>query len=153
MDDVRILLKREESYAVHALLNIAENPGTNAARIAQELQMPPAFMAKVLRRLVGAGLIESRMGRAGGVALRAELSSLTLLSVVEAVSGRLVLDTCQLKPRCATQERRGACGLKLAWFGATQAIREVLAGVSLEGLVAPPARAASQLQPDPTASA
>jgi Rrf2 family protein len=130
----RILLKREESYAVHALINIAENPGTHAARIAEDLQLPPAFTAKVLRKLVRAGFIESHMGRSGGVSLAVEPRGVTLLQVVEAVSGPLVLDTCQLRPRCATQQRKGACRLKTAWFSAGHAIRGVLEGVTHEQL-------------------
>ena len=72
---LRTLLKREESYAVHALLNIAENPGTNAAEIANQLKMPAAFVAKVLRKLVEVGFIESKMGRSGGVTLKVRLET------------------------------------------------------------------------------
>lgn len=139
MDEARVLLKREESYAVHALLNIAEKPGTNAAQIAADLQMPPAFMAKVLRKLVLTDFVDSQMGRSGGVTLKVDLANLTLLDVIEAVSGPIILDTCQTLGRCATQQRKGHCRLKLAWFGATQGIREILAGITLEQLSGPPA--------------
>lgn len=141
MAEDRILLKREESYAVHALININENPGTNAAQIAQDLQMPPAFMAKVLRKLVQANLISSQMGRSGGVKLRVDPGKLTLLDVLEAISGRLVLDTCQTERRCATQQRKGHCRLKLAWLSASHGVREILAGITLEQLSDAPGRA------------
>lgn len=149
MDEPRILLKREESYAVHALINIAEKPGTNAAQIAADLQMPPAFMAKVLRKLVLSNFVDSQMGRSGGVTLKVDLKNITLLDVIEAVSGPIVLDTCQTMRRCATQERKGHCRLKLAWFGATHSIREVLAGVTLEQLTGPPAAQPSVAPTDP----
>ena len=139
MEEPRVLLKREEGYAVHALLNIAEKPGTNAAQIAADLQMPPAFMAKVLRKLVLSNFVDSQMGRGGGVTLKVDLANLTLLDIIEAVSGPIVLDPCQTLRRCATQERKGHCRLKLAWFGATQGIREILAGITLEQLAGPPA--------------
>ncbi|UCH27700.1 MAG: Rrf2 family transcriptional regulator [Trueperaceae bacterium] len=135
----RNLLKREESYAVHALLNIAENPGTTAAEISSQLEMPAAFMAKVLRKLVNAGFIESKMGRGGGVVLRVEPEEVTLLDVIEGVSGPVVLDACQLKQACVTQRRKGHCNLKVAWISATLDIRERLASVSLAQLSdAPP---------------
>ena len=77
--DVRTLLRREESYAIHALLYLHEQPGASAAQVARDLQTPAAFTAKVLRRLVEAGLIESKQGRHGGVHVRGPLSELTML--------------------------------------------------------------------------
>jgi Rrf2 family protein len=142
MADNRILLKRDESYAIHALVNIAENPGTNAARIAADLEMPPAFMAKVLRKLVNAELISSQTGRSGGVRLIAEPASVSMLSVIEAVSGSLIVDTCQAKTRCATQKRAGYCRTKLAWLATSAGIRNIFAGVTLDQLIDPAVAAA-----------
>jgi len=139
MNDLRTLLKREESYAIHALINIAEHPGTNAAEIAERLKLPAAFLAKVMRKLVNAGFVESQTGRSGGVSLRVKLDEVSLLSVIEAVSGPLVLDTCQVQARCATQQRKGRCNLKMAWINATLGIREVLGGVKLAQLCDAPA--------------
>lgn len=135
--DLRPLLKREESYALHALINVAENPGTNAATIAEHLSMPPAFMAKVLRKLTVAGLISSGRGRGGGVELQADPAAVSLLDVVEVISGAVVLDVCQTKARCATQERKGHCHLKLATITATSAIREALDAIRLIDVIDP----------------
>lgn len=135
--EIRTLLKREESYAIHALINIFENPGTHAAAIAERLQVPPAFLAKVLRKLVKAGFIRSHMGRSGGVELLADLSVLTMLDVIEAVSGTVVVDTCQTRERCATQLRKGHCRLKLAWLATSMAVREAFRQVTLLELCDP----------------
>lgn len=131
---IRTLLKREESYAIHSLINIAENPGSNAAEIADRLQMPPAFIAKVLRKLVKARFIESKMGRSGGVTLNVKPEDINLLDIIEAISGPLILDTCQTQARCATQKRKGSCNLKVAWISASREIRTVLSGVTLAQL-------------------
>ena len=130
----RTLLRREESYAIHALINIAENPGTSAAVIAEQLQIPYPFLAKVLRRLVEVGFIESQKGRGGGVTLKVEPRNLTLLDVIEAMSGPVILDTCQTKARCPTQQRKGHCKLKNAWVTASLGILEVLGRVTLAQL-------------------
>lgn len=132
---VRTMLKRDESYAIHALVNICENPGTNAAVIAEHLQIPPAFLAKVLRKLVKAGFIRSRMGRNGGVELLVDLHTVSMLDVIEAVSGPLIADNCQTRELCATQQRKGRCGIKKAWFQATAAIRGAFGGIMLGDLV------------------
>lgn len=140
MNELRTLLKREESYAVHALLDIAAHPGTSAADIATRLKFPPAFTAKVMRRLVTAGFVTSQVGRSGGLSLAVDLAEVSLLDAIEGVSGTVVLDTCQTRTRCATQERTGHCSLKLAWLSSSMKIREVLAGVALSELAAGPER-------------
>ena len=132
---LRTLLRREESYAIHALIDVGSHPGTNAAAVAQRLSMPKAFMAKVLRTLVEAGWIESRMGRSGGVWLTADPSTVTLLDVMEATSGPVLLDTCQAEARCATKRRTGTCRLNRAYQTADRAVREALRSVRLADLI------------------
>lgn len=139
MNGLRTLLKREESYAIHALIDIAARPGTNASEIADRLDMPKAFMAKVLRRLVDLGFIESQMGRHGGVWLKTPLEELSVLKVVEAVSGAFVLDTCQAEVLCATQRRKGACRLNIAYHTVGSQIRALLEGIRLDALADTPA--------------
>lgn len=136
MRALRTLLKREESYGVHALMSAAESPGIPAAEIAQQLQAPPAFLAKVLAKLAKAGLIENRPGRGGGVWLKADPKSISLLSVIEALSGPVVMDTCQTKPRCATEQRRGFCYLKPVWNESSRKVREVLGSYTLDQMMA-----------------
>lgn len=135
MDHIRTLLRREESYAIHALIYAAENPGASASQMAADLQMPPAFLAKVLRKLAAARFLESKPGRNGGVTLRADAERVSLLDVIEAMSGSLVMDTCQTKERCATQERKGTCRLNVAWVTTSLAIRETLGRIRLAQLV------------------
>jgi Rrf2 family protein len=135
MDVIRTLLRREESYAIHALIYAAENPGASASRMAADLQMPPAFLAKVLRKLSAARFLESRPGRNGGVTLRVDVERLSLLDVIEAMSGSLVVDTCQTQARCATQQRKGYCRLNAAWLSTSLAIRETFDQVRLAQLI------------------
>lgn len=137
MNELRTLLRRDESYAIHALISIFENPSTNAAEIAERLSAPPAFMAKVLRKLVKAGYIESRVGRNGGVTLLADLRRLSMLDVIEAVSGPVIMDTCQTRERCATQLRKGHCRLNGAWAITGAAVRSAFAAVLMSSLCDP----------------
>jgi len=131
MADVRTLLKRDEGYAIHSLIDIAENPGTSTSDVAERLQLPPAFTAKVVRKLVTAGFVVSHTGRSGGLSLAVDLERVSLLDVIEGISGRVVLDTCETEVRCATQQRTGDCRLKFAWFATSEQIRAVLTSVKL----------------------
>lgn len=141
-DGVRTLLRREESYAVHAIAYVAENPGAATAKIAEDLKLPPAFLAKVLRRLAKAGYLENRSGRAGGVTLKADPAELTLLDVIQTVSGPLILDTCQTFERCATQVRKGRCNINGMWVRTTLAIHDLFGAVKMSTLIDPEALAA-----------
>ena len=133
----RTLLKREESYATHALIYAAENPGATAAKMAADLQMPPAFLSKVLRRLADVGYLDIRTGRNGGASLAIDPHEVTLLDVIETMSGPVILDTCQTKQRCATQQRKGYCRLNVAWMQSSLAINEILDAVKLSHLIDP----------------
>lgn len=137
MDDVRTLLRRDESYAIHALLYAANNPGSNAAAMAADLEMPPAFLAKVLRKLVEAGFLESKLGRNGGVRLHDGPHDISLLDVIEAMSGPVMLDRCQLRQTCATKRRTGSCSLNRAWVRTTVSVRELFRNVRLDQLMEP----------------
>ncbi|GGN01624.1 transcriptional regulator [Thermus composti] len=132
---VRSLLRREESYALHALLLLAEEPGLSAQEIAEKLKAPPAFMAKVLQKLAKAGLVESRVGRNGGVWLKLPPEETTLLKVMEALSGPVALDLCATLKRCPTEERRGFCYLKPGLVQMNLEIRKTLAGLTLKDLL------------------
>jgi Rrf2 family protein len=132
----RALLKREETYALHALLLLAEEPGLSAQEVAEKLKAPPAFMAKVLQKLAKAGLVESRIGRAGGVWLKLPPEEITLLRIMETLSGPVTLDLCATLKLCPTEERRGFCYLKPNLVRMNLEIRRALAGLSLQDLLA-----------------
>lgn len=144
---VRTLLKREESYAIHALINMTENPGTTAQEIAEDLQAPRAFMSKVLRKLTTAGLIETRMGRGGGVRMLKDPYEITILDVMEVISGPVIMDHCQVKDRCATQQRLGHCKLKGKFLSSSILIREILSKTSIAELSNVDVQSRQQLQP------
>lgn len=132
---MRTLLKREESYALHALLLLAEEPGLSAQEVAEKLKAPPAFMAKVLQKLARAGLVESRVGRKGGVWLKEPPEAISLLRVMEALSGPVALDLCATLRRCPTEERRGFCYLKPNLVRMNLELRKTLAGLTLAELL------------------
>lgn len=132
---VRTFLRREESYAVHAIAYVAENPGSSSAKIAKDLRLPPAFLAKVLRRLAVAGYVENRQGRSGGVTLIVDPGEITLLDVVQTVSGPLLMDTCQTHQQCATQLRKGYCNVNAMWVRTTLLVHDAFESVKMADLI------------------
>jgi Rrf2 family protein len=87
-------LSRTVEYALHAMLQLARSqsgvPVPNS-KLAAVGVMPERFLLQVLRQLVTHGLLNSTRGVDGGYSLARDASEITLLDVIEAVEGPLVL--------------------------------------------------------------
>ncbi len=85
-------LTRAASYALRAVVYIAnkkkEKETTVASHsIAKESGIPPRFLLKVLKPLVGAQVLSSIKGPSGGYSLARPPSEITMLEIIEAVDG------------------------------------------------------------------
>ncbi len=90
-------ITRQADYALRAMLYLAKmEPNNRAAtsQIADEQQIPPSFLAKIISQLSIAGLINTSRGARGGVTLAREAVDITLLDVVEAIDGPISLNVC-----------------------------------------------------------
>jgi Rrf2 family protein len=87
-------LSRTVEYALHATLQLARSqsgmPIPNS-KLATNGVMPQRFLLQVLRQLVTHGLLHSTRGVDGGYTLARAPGQITLLDVIEAVEGPLVL--------------------------------------------------------------
>lgn len=84
-------------YALRAMCCLAAEPeGTwlTSREIADRANVPPAFLAKVLRRLVQANILDGQKGHHGGFRLSRPASSIRVLDVLEAVDVDLTHDSC-----------------------------------------------------------
>lgn len=90
-------ITRQADYAVRAVLYLAQlGPERRAAtsQIAQEQQIPPSFLAKIVSQLSVAGLLQTSRGARGGVALAKTPEQISVLEVVEAIDGPILLNEC-----------------------------------------------------------
>jgi Rrf2 family protein len=90
-------------------------------------------MAKVLRRLVHAKLLESTRGAHGGFSLARPTSEITFLDVLEAIEGPLRLVGQNSDE--AGIERHAECPATAVWDSVEDGMREILATTTLEDLV------------------
>lgn len=114
-------ITRQADYAVRAvyyLTTLGDKQRAATSQIAQEQHIPPSFLAKIISQLSVAGLLNTSRGARGGVALAKAPADITLLDVVEAIDGPILLnecvgddgictfsDTCPMRPIwCDTQE-------------------------------------------------
>ena len=79
-------ITKADDYAIRAMIHLACLPDGRVAlrqQIAEAQNIPASFMAKILRRLVRASLLNSARGVNGGFALARPAAEISLLDIVE----------------------------------------------------------------------
>lgn len=90
-------ITRQADYAVRAMIYLSQIGPQNRAstsQIAQEKKIPPSFLAKIVSQLSVAGLLQTSRGARGGVSLAKDPGMISLLDVVEAIDGPILLNEC-----------------------------------------------------------
>ncbi|GAB4505697.1 MAG: Rrf2 family transcriptional regulator [Anaerolineales bacterium] len=109
-------ITRQADYAVRAVLYLARMGGNQRAAtssIAQEQSIPPSFLAKIISQLSIAGLLHTSRGARGGVMLARDPKDITLLEVIEAIDGPIMLNECVGDNSTCTFDEN--CPLRPVW--------------------------------------
>ena len=93
-----MLRTKASTYAVLVVAEIANRDpsntiGAQAGEVARLLDLPAAYVAKVLTQLARAGILRSGRGPRGGFRLNRSPDSIALLEVIEAVDGTITAKT------------------------------------------------------------
>jgi Rrf2 family protein len=109
-------ITRQADYAIRAVLHLARvGTGRRAStsQIAQDQNIPPSFLAKIVSQLSVAGLLQTSRGARGGVSLARAPHDITLLEVIEAIDGPILLNECVAdEANCTFSED---CPLRPVW--------------------------------------
>jgi Rrf2 family protein len=129
-------ITRQADYAVRAmtyLAQLAPNQRAATGRIAQEKSIPPSFLAKIVSQLSVAGLLQTSRGAHGGVSLAKPAEAISLLDVVEAIDGPILLNDCvNDASNCFYLED---CPLKLVWCDAQKMLVDHLSNANFAQFV------------------
>lgn len=129
-------LTRAADYGVRVMIQLA-SAGVDArvslSELADAAGVPPAFLSKVLQRLVRAKLVISCRGKKGGFELLERGRAASLLDILQAIDGVPELNLCLLPGGCSRSEQ---CAVHPVWRVAQERLRETLAAATLEQLVA-----------------
>ncbi len=95
-------------YAIRAVFFLAvhtdETRLLGTTEIADQLEVPKPFLAKILQQLSRHQLISSRKGAGGGFFLNTENRQMTLREVIECIDGKEVFKSCVLGlPVCSSE--------------------------------------------------
>ncbi|MFV1969907.1 MAG: Rrf2 family transcriptional regulator [Acidimicrobiia bacterium] len=113
-------------------VNLGEYDFVPTSRMAEDLDIPAPSLARLLRSLNRAGIIETREGAQGGVRLAVPSDQVTLLDLLDAIEQKLPLFRTDAAPRVQgeTPTRRQAA-LREALSDAERAMRKNLEGVTI----------------------
>ena len=123
-------------YALLAMMHIGSLPeGVVALKddIARAHDIPPSFLAKILRQLVQAGLLRSTRGANGGFGLRRPADEINLLEILEGIEGRLEpADGTHPLDRRSRARSRPTNGV---WLEVQRQVTALLRNTTLESLL------------------
>jgi len=90
-------LSKKADYALMAVRHLALKSGPSSAsarEIAEQYDIPIELMAKVLQRLVRAGLLISTQGTRGGYTLSRPPVAISVVDVIQAIDGPVAITAC-----------------------------------------------------------
>lgn len=125
-------LTRAADYGVRVMIYLAgraEGERTMLPTLAEATGTPMSFLSKVLQALARAQLITSWRGKAGGFAILPAGRSASMLDVIEAVDGPIVLNTCLISGESCGRKKH--CPAHPVWVRAQQAMLDVLTEASI----------------------
>ncbi len=130
-----MILSRTSQYAIQALIYIAaQPPGAHvlSRTIAQYLDVPPAYLAKVMQTLERGTLLNSFRGRQGGFCLRAGCEKTDLMQILALIEGPGLTENCVLGLKVCSDET--ACPMHAQWMPIKASIVDLLQKQTLEKL-------------------
>ena len=118
----------------HLALNRDGAVSVSAREIAEQYDIPIELMAKVLQRLVRAGLLTSTQGTRGGYTLSRPAVSITIADVIQAIDGPLTVTACSTEKNDCEQYSK--CSIRDPLWQIRERIAVTLGTVSIAEMAA-----------------
>ena len=131
-------ISRKVDYALRATIHLARRSQSECIsfkEVAKLEDIPKDFLAKILRTLVDAGLVNSSRGPKGGFRLARSPEAISFLDVIEAVEGPIVLNVCLDENQGCS--RACSCAMKTIWQRGQARMLEVFRNTNLAELATP----------------
>ena len=129
-------LSQSVAYAIHAVLRLAsggESAPVACGRLAADGKMPERFLLQILRNLVAHGILESTRGVEGGYTLDRAPEDISVLEVIEAIDGPIMLNECVGDTTTCTFDEQ--CPLRPVWCEAQNDLVAKLRGTTFEQML------------------
>ncbi len=121
-----MIYSQASEYGFRALTHLALHPGSavRANTIAEALETPRHFLAKILQQLARNGLLKSYRGPTGGFVLGRAPEDITLLDIVDALEAITWYKRCAVGLAECSDEM--PCPLHESWKGLREQVMDYL---------------------------
>ena len=125
-------LTKKADYGLMAMKHLAERApqgACSAKDVADAYGIPQEALAKILQRLVKAGLLHSQHGMNGGYTLARDPATISAFEVIRAIDGPLFITSCiTVRGECDQTER---CTIREPLRRVNESIEQVLRRISI----------------------
>lgn len=125
-------LTKKADYGLMAMKHLAEHAdggACSAKDVADAYGIPQEALAKILQRLVKAGLLHSQHGMNGGYTLARDAGAISAFEVIRAIDGPLFITSCvTVRGECGQSDR---CTIREPLRRVNQSIEEVLRQITI----------------------
>jgi Rrf2 family protein len=125
-------LTKKADYGLMAMKHLAEHGhdrACSAKDVAESYGIPQEALAKILQRLVKAGLLVSQHGTNGGYILARDPEKISAFEVIRAIDGPLFITSCiTVRGECDQTDR---CTIREPLRRVNESIEQVLKGISI----------------------
>lgn len=126
-------------YAVRVVVDLASQPADATVKteyLGYRTGIPRAYLSKIIQALAHAGLVRTRRGTRGGIALGESPQAITLRRVIEAVEGPIYLNRCLVRPGACPRDT--FCPVHPVWARVQAIVLRELDAVRISDLVGSP---------------
>lgn len=125
-------LTKKADYGLMAMKHLAEyghGAACSAKDVAESYGIPQEALAKILQRLVKAGLLISQHGTNGGYTLARSAETISAFEVIRAIDGPLFITSCiTVRGECG---QSGRCTIREPLRRVNDSIEKVLRSISI----------------------
>src|SRR5712691_10797608 len=136
-------LTKKADYGLMAMKHLAEhaqNGACSAKDVAEAYGIPQEALAKILQRLVKAGLLVSQHGTNGGYMLASDAAKISAFEVIRAIDGPLFITSCiTVRGECDQTDR---CTIREPLRRVNESIEQVLRRITISEMKEPVAEPA-----------
>ena len=126
-------------YAIRCILYLStKGKGALISKkeIAENCAIPPQFLSKIAQDLARARIIEIKQGPKGGIILTKDPKNISLLKVLEAITGEIFLNDCVARPESC--EASSICIMHNMWIKLRQKFRNSMDEINFAQLAKDP---------------